>query len=134
MATETAIYSGAYSGKGNFTGKTAFGKKLFIHKTEMAGLGLKENELPKFPFYAIASLEKIGQLDANGNPAMKEDGTPVQVDRYQALSVFASKEALTQAFVDNATLSIDIKQAISSAATSAGLTQSAIDSLLAVSL
>ena len=135
MATETAIYSGTYSGKGNFTGATAFGKKLFIHKNQMAGLGLKENELPKFPFYAIASLEKIGQLDSNGNPAMKEDGvTPVQVDRYQALSVFGSKESLTQAFVDNATLSIDIKQAISSAATSAGLTQSAIDSLLAVSL
>ena len=130
-----AIHSGNFSANGNFSGYTAFGERLFIHKSQMAGLGLEAGALPLFPFYAIGDTKMIGQLDANGQPALKEDGvTPLQVPRLQALSIFSNEEKLTAAHVDNATLEIRIKGAISSAATSAGLTQSAIDSLLAVSL
>ena len=129
-----AIHSGNFSANGNFSGYTALGERLFIHKTQMSGLGLEAGALPKFPFYAIGATKMIGQLDSNGQAAVNADGTLVQVPRLQALSIFANKEALTSAHVDTATLDIEIKSAISGAATSAGLTQSAIDSLLAVSL
>ena len=129
-----AIHSGNFSANGNFSGYTALGERLFIHKTQMTGLGLEAGKLPSFPFYAIGDTKMIGQLDANGQAAVNADGSPVQVPRLQALSIFANKEALTSAHVDTATLDIEIKSAISGAATSAGLTQSAIDSLLAVSL
>ena len=128
------IHSGNYSANGNFSGYTAKGERLFIHKTQMNGLGLEAGALPKFPIYAIGDTKMIGQLDSNGQAAVNADGTLMQVPRLQALSIFANREALTIAHVDDATLDIEIKQAISSAATSAGLTQSAIDSLLAVSL
>lgn len=129
------IHSGNYSANGNFSGYTAKGERLFIHKTQMNGLGLEAGALPSFPFYAIGATKMIGQLDANGKPAFKEDGiTLVEVPRLQALSIFSNEEKLTAAHVDDATLDIRIKSAISGAATSAGLTQSAIDSLLAVSL
>lgn len=128
------IHSGNYSANGNFSGYTAKGERLFIHKTQMNGLGLEAGALPKFPFYAIGDTKMIGQLDANGQPAVNTDGTPVQVARLQALSIFSNEEKLTAAHVDDATLDIRIKSAISGAASSAGLTQSAIDSLLAVSL
>ena len=129
-----AIHSGNFSANGNFSGYTALGERLFIHKTQMGGLGLEAGALPSFPFYAIGDTKMIGQLDANGLAAVNADGSLVQVPRLQALSIFSNKEALTSAHVDTATLDIEIKQAISSAASSAGLTQSAIDSLLAVSL
>ena len=129
-----AIHSGNFSAKGNFTGYTALGEKLFIHKSQMNGLSWFKQDDVKFPFYAIGSVRQIGQLDENAQPKMNADGTAVLVDRLQALSVFATKEALTSAHVDTATLDIEIKQAVSSQAKSAGLTQQAIDSLLSVAI
>lgn len=130
-----AIHSGNFSkGKGNFTGYTALGERLFIHKNQMNGLGWSTNEDVKFPFYAIGAIKQIGQLDENGKPAINTDGTPVLNDRLQALSVFLSKEALTSAHVDTATLDIEIKQAVTAQAKSAGLTESAIQSLLSVAI
>ena len=130
-----AIHSGNFStGKGNFTGYTALGERLFIHKNQMAGLNWTKQEDLKFPFYAIGAVKQIGQLDENGQPKVNADGTPVLVDRLQALSVFATKDALTSAHVDTATLDIEIKQAVTAQAKSAGLTESAINSLLSVAI
>ena len=129
-----AIHSGNFSAKGNFTGYTALGEKLFIHKSQMNGLGWSKQDDVKFPFYAIGSVRQIGQLDENAQPKMNADGTAVLVDRLQALSVFATKEALTSAHVDTATLDIEIKQAVTSQAKSAGLTDAAINSLLSVAI
>lgn len=129
-----AIHSGNFSAKGNFTGYTALGEKLFIHKSQMNGLGWSKQDDVKFPFYAIGTVRQIGQLDENAQPKMNADGTAVLVDRLQALSVFATKEALTSAHVDTATLDIEIKQAVTSQAKSAGLTDSAINSLLSVAI
>lgn len=129
-----AIHSGNFSGKGNFTGYTALGERLFIHKSQMNGLGWTKAEDIKFPFYAIGAVKQIGQLDENAKPMVNPDGTPVLVDRLQALSVFPNKEALTSAHVDTATLDIEIKQAVTAQAKSAGLTDSAINSLLSVAI
>ena len=129
-----AIHSGNFSKKGNFTGYTALGEKLFIHNSQMNGLGWAKQEDVKFPFYAIGAVRQIGQLDENGQPKINPDGTAVLVDRLQALSVFATKDALTSAHVDTATLDIEIKQAVTSQAKSAGLTDAAINSLLSVAI
>jgi hypothetical protein len=125
-----SIHSGNFSANGNFSGYTALGERLFIHKTQMNGLGWSSNADVKFPFYAIGAIKLIGQLDANGQPAVNADGSPLQVERLQALSIFPTKEALTQAHVDTATLDIEIKSAIKQSASSAGLSEYAINSLL----
>lgn len=130
-----AIHSGNFSsGKGNFSGYTALGERIFIHKNQMNGLNWTKQDDVKFPFYAIGAVKQIGQLDENAQPKMNADGTPVLVDRLQALSVFATKDALTSAHVDTATLDIEIKQAVTAQAKSAGLTESAINSLLSVAI
>ena len=125
-----AIHSGNFSANGNFSGYTALGERLFIHKTQMAGLSWTKTEDVKFPFYAIGATKLIGQLDANGKPAVNDDGTPVQVERLQALSIFPNKESLTAAHVDTATLDIEIKSAIKQSATAAGLSETAVSTLL----
>ena len=129
-----AIHSGTFSAKGNFTGYTALGEQLFIHKSQMNSLGWTKQEDVKFPFYAIGGVKMIGELDASGKPAVNADGSLVQKPRLQALSVFGDKTSLTQAHVDTATLDIEIKQAVSAQAKSAGLTESAIESLLSVAI
>ena len=125
-----SITSGSFSGRGNFTGYTALGERLFIHKSQMAGLNLEEGKLPTFPFYAIGDTKMIGQLDANGATALNADGTPVQVARLQALSIFGDKSSLTAAHVDTATLDIEIAAAIKSSATAAGLSEAQVLALL----
>ena len=130
-----AIHSGNFSsGKGNFSGYTALGERIFIHKNQMNGLNWTKQDDVKFPFYAIGAVKQIGQLDENAQPKMNADGSAVLVDRLQALSVFATKDALTSAHVDTATLDIEIKQAVTAQAKSAGLTESAINSLLSVAI
>jgi hypothetical protein len=125
-----SIHSGNFSQAGNFTGYTALGESVFIHKAQMNSLGWKENAEVKFPFYAIGGIKLIGQLDANGNPAVNADGTPVQRERVQAFSVFPTKDAMISAHVDTATLDIEVKSAIKQSATSAGLSEQAVNSLL----
>jgi hypothetical protein len=125
-----SIHSGNFSANGNFSGYTALGERLFIHKTQMAGLGWASQEQVKFPFYAIGAEKMIGQLDADRNPLKNADGTLVQVARLQALSIFPNKEALTSAHVDTATLDIEIKSAIKASASAAGLSEESISSLV----
>jgi hypothetical protein len=125
-----AIRSGNFSKAGNFTGYTAFGERIFIGKAQMAGLNLEEGVLPTFPFYIIGDTKMINPYDAEGKPQLNADGTLVSTPRLQALSVFATEAAITEAHVDVATLDIKIKAAIKTSATAAGLTETAINSLL----
>ena len=127
-----SIVSGNFSANGNFSGYTALGERLFIHKTQMNSLGFsKESDKPvSFPFYAIGATKQIGQLDENGKAKVNVDGTPLTVDRLQALSIFGSKESLTNAHVDTATLDIEIASAIKSQASAKGLSETAINKLM----
>lgn len=127
-----SIVSGNFSANGNFSGYTALGERLFIHKTQMNSLGFsKESDKPvSFPFYAIGTVKQIGQLDENGKVKVNAEGTPVTVDRLQALSIFGTKEALTNAHVDTATLDIEIASAIKSQASAKGLSETAINKLM----
>jgi hypothetical protein len=125
-----AINSGSFSKAGNFTAYTAIGEKIFIGKAQMAGLNLEEGAMPTFPFYIIGANKTINPYDAEGKPQLNADGTLVETQRLSALSVFATKDAITAAHVDTACLNIEIKAAISTRATAAGLNEQAIASLL----
>ena len=120
-----AIHSGNFSANGNFSGYTALGERLFIHKTQMAGLGWTKESDVKFPFYAIGAEREINTRDASG--AISD----VKAMRLQALSIFTTKEALTSAHVDTAVLDVEIKSAIKQTATNAGLSESEVASILA---
>ena len=125
-----AITSGQFTAKGNFTGYTAKGERLHIHKAQMDSLGVTKKEDLKFPFYAIGENKKIGQLDENGAPKVDANNNPVLVDRLTATSVFASKEAIINAHVEDATLNMEITQSIKAKATTAGLTEADVKALL----
>ena len=125
------INNGSFTKAGNFSGYTALGERVHIFGRQMNGLGwstdadLKDN----LPFYCIATVKDIEELDADGK------STGVVVDkRLTALSVFKTREAIKQAHADSAFLDIEIKQEIQEKASEAGLTASAIEQLLAVSI
>lgn len=138
MAQELRVKSGVWSAKGNFTAKTAYGKSFFIHKNQMAELGYAPNDTVKFPFYAVVDSTMIGQLDQDGNPAIGEDGKPVQVTRESALSVFASLEELQACAIEERTIGADIEiavqQHVRAKVSTANLSEQALDSILANSL
>ncbi len=117
-----AITSGNFSSNGNFSGYTALGERLFIHKSQMTALGWTKAEDVKFPFYAIGGTREFNKLDENQQPVLK-DGVPVMFDRLQALSVYPKISDLQGAHVDVATLDISIAGAIKTAITAAGLSE-----------
>jgi hypothetical protein len=128
------IVGGTFSKKGNFTASTAKGKKVFVSGSLMKSIGITTDEEVK-PFYLIADNVMINQLekepDENGvqQPILNADGTPLQVPRFTALSVYKTKDELVEAYVEEATLDFDIAKAIKEHATSAGLTEKQIEEL-----
>ena len=124
-----AIASGKFTENGNFTGYTATGERVHVHKAQMASLKWEKNEQVKFPFFAIGTVKQIGQLGEDGKPKTNLDGSPVLVDRLTATSVFAEKQALVNARVDDLTLDIEITQAVKASAEKAGLTEKELSSL-----
>jgi hypothetical protein len=125
-----AITSGKFTGAGNFTGYTALGERVHVHKAQMASLKWAKDEEVKFPFYAIGEVKKIGQLNEDNSPKTNEDGSPVLVDRLTATSVFSAKQGLIEARVDAMTLDIDITKSVKEAATKAGLTEKELSALV----
>ena len=126
MNKNYVINNGSFTANGNFSGYTALGERVHIFGRQMQALGWSKQDDVKFPFYAIGGIKQISKTDENGKPVLS--------DRLQAFSVFPTKEALTNAHVDTATLDIEIKQAVTAQAKSAGLTESAIESLLSVAI
>jgi len=144
MAQELRVKSGVWSAKGNFTAKTAYGQTFFIHRNQMAELGYENkqdesgkwsNPTVKFPFYAVVDTTMIGQLDKDGNPAVGEDGKPVQVARISALSVFKDLEELKACAIEERTIGADIEiavqQHVRSKVSTSGLSESALNNILA---
>jgi hypothetical protein len=127
-----AVHSGSWSKKGNFTGKNAIGKKVFVSATNMASLGFKEGDIIK-PFYAIVDDVQIGQfaLDATGLPVLDEKGQPVilrdnqtgeaiTTTRFEAVSVYSTKQALLDAQADDASLDAEVEAVRNNAVASVG--------------
>lgn len=123
------INNGSFTANGNFSGYTALGERVHIHKRQMEALGWAKQEDVKFPFFTIGTVKQIGQLDANGKPLVNADGTPATADRLTALSAFKTREEIKQAHADAALLDIEIAQEIRTQASTAGLSEQAINAL-----
>jgi hypothetical protein len=123
------INNGAFTGNGNFSGYTALGVRVHLHKRQMSALGWEQTADVQFPFFCIAETKLIGSLDASGNPVVDKEGVEVKSERLTALSAFKTKNEITQAHADSALLDIEIAQTIKTQATSAGLSESAIATL-----
>jgi hypothetical protein len=123
MNKNYVINNGDFTKNGNFSGYTALGDRVHLHKRQMDSLGWKTIADVKFPFYTIATIKEIGQLDVNGKPAMNEQGLPITSERLTALSAFKTREEIKQAHADASLLDVEIMQEIKSQATTAGLTE-----------
>ncbi len=127
-----AIQSGNFTQNGNFSGYTAKGERVFIHKNQMESSGWKTKEDVKFPFFAIGAIKQIGQLKEDGTPKTKEDGSAVLVDRLQAMSVYKDQASLVAAHVAEATLNVAIAKEVATTAKASGLTEAQVNELLAL--
>jgi hypothetical protein len=123
------INNGAFTASGNFSGYTALGVRVHLHKRQMESLEWTKNEDIKFPFFCIAETKLIGALDNAGKPVVDANGVETKSERLTALSAFKTKAEITQAHADSALLDVEIAQAIQTQATSAGLSESAIATL-----
>jgi hypothetical protein len=123
------INNGAFTANGNFSGYTALGVRVHLHKRQMSALGWESTSDVQFPFFCIAETNQLGSLDATGNPVVDSNGVEIKSDRLTALSAFKTKGEITQAHADSALLDIEIAQTIKTQATSAGLSESAINTL-----
>lgn len=129
-----AITAGNFTTNGNFSGYTALGERVFVHKRQMESQKWTKNEDVKYPFYAIGEQREFNEMDENNEPKKNDKGELVKFKRLSALSVFPTKEALINAHVEVATLDIGVKGAISAQAKSAGLTDDAVKALLEVAI
>lgn len=130
LAIVSGNFSSGENSQGNFTGYTALGKRVFIFKRQMNSLGFSSDSDIKFPFYAVVTEKKIGQLDANRQPVLDDAGNPVTTSRLQATALFTTKDAIVNACVEESTLDAEIKDSIAKHASSKGLSQSVVESLV----
>lgn len=124
------VIGGNFSAKGNFSAYDDENERFFVSKRMMDSQGWLKDSDVVFPFWAKTKVKTIGQLDASGEPLLKEDGTPVTVERPQITAIFKTREELIANCVDKASLPIDIQRAIRDRATTAGLDQKSVDALV----
>ena len=130
MNKNYVINNGSFTANGNFSGYTALGDRVHFHKRQMESLSWTKNEDVKFPFYSIATMKSIGQLDTTGKPVVDAvTGLPITADRLTALSAFKTRDEIKQAHADASLLDIEIAQEIRSQASTAGLTDDVLKQL-----
>ena len=118
------INNGAFTANGNFSGYTALGVRVHLHKRQMESLAWTKNEEITFPFFCIAETKQIGALNADGTAVVDKDGVEVKSERLTALSAFKTK-----AHADSKLLDVEIAQAIHTQAKASGLSDSALATL-----
>ena len=123
------INNGAFTANGNFSGYTALGVRVHMHKRHMNALGWENTTDVVFPFFGIAETKQIGALNADGSAVVDANGVEIKSDRLTALSAFKTKGEITQAHADSSLLDVEIQQAIRTQASSAGLSENAINTL-----
>lgn len=123
------INNGAFTANGNFSGYTALGVRVHLHKRQMEALEWNTNADIKFPFFCIAETKQIGSLNADGSDVVDANGVKITSDRLTALSAFKSKDGIIQAHADSKLLDVEITQAIETQAKASGLSDSAIATL-----
>ena len=123
------INNGAFTANGNFSGYTALGVRVHLHKRQMEALEWTTNADIKFPFFCIAEEKLIGSLNTNGEAVTDSNGVEIKTPRLTALSAFKTKNEITQAHADSSLLDVEIQQAIQTQAKASGLSDSAIATL-----
>ena len=123
------INNGAFTANGNFSGYTALGVRVHLHKRQMNALGWNTTEDVTLPFFCIAEEKQIGSLNANGEPVVDSNGVEITSPRLTALSAFKTKAEITQAHADSSLLDVEIAQAIQTQAKASGLSESALSAL-----
>ena len=123
------INNGAFTANGNFSGYTALGVRVHLHKRQMSALGWEQTADVNFPFFCIAETKQIGALNADGTAVVDKDGVEVKSERLTALSAFKTKAEITQAHADSKLLDVEIAQAIHTQAKASGLSDSALATL-----
>lgn len=129
MNKNYVINNGSFTANGNFSGYTALGERVHLHKRQMEALEWKANADVKFPFYVIATIKQIGQLGADGKAVLDANGLPLTSDRLTALSAFKTRDEIKQAHADAALLDVEIAQEIKTQASSAGLSEATVQAL-----
>ena len=123
------INNGSFTANGNFSGYTALGVRVHLHKRQLNALGWETTADVVLPFFCIAEEKLIGSLDTAGNPVVDADGVEIKTPRLTALSAFKTKAEITQAHADSSLLDVEIAQAIQTQAKASGLSESAINTL-----
>jgi hypothetical protein len=123
------INNGAFTANGNFSGYTALGVRVHLHKRQMESLEWKANADITFPFFCIAETKQIGALNADGSAVVDANGVEIKSERLTALSAFKTKAEITQAHADSKLLDVEIAQAIQTQAKASGLSDSALSAL-----
>jgi hypothetical protein len=123
------INNGSFTAAGNFSGYTALGERVHIYARQMDSLGWTTNEDVKdnLPFFCIGALKEINNIDANGAVISTDQ-------RLTALSVFKTRQDITNAHTESAFLDVEIKKSIAEEASKVGLSETAIESLLSNSI
>ena len=123
------INNGSFTANGNFSGYTALGIRVHLHKRQMEALGWNAQADVVLPFFCIAETKEIGSLDASGNAVVDSNGVEIKSERLTALSAFKTKAEITQAHADSSLLDVEIAQAIQTQAKASGLSDSALATL-----
>lgn len=122
------ILSGKFTGKQNFSGYSSLGQRVHIFGLQMNAIGITTDADVKFPFYCVAEVKEINEVDANMAP------TGVTHERLTALSVFKTRAELINAHVDAGLIDAEIASAIGTGASALGLTQESIGKLMNASV
>lgn len=128
----TTILSGNFStgdgAVGNFSGYNSSGKRIFIFKAQMEGLGMETTAKLKFPFFALMDTREIETRDDSG------ELSGVMVERVQATALFKTMDELITAKNSDAIIEIKSASALATEATSSGLNAEQINAILEVSI
>jgi hypothetical protein len=116
--------------KGNFTGYTALGERIFIHKNMVESVGIKTNDDFKKlgKLFAVVAEREFDVVDANNQ------ATGEKFSRTQALSIFTKIEEISDAVNADFKLQVTITKDRSAIAKSAELDDEIINKLITASL
>jgi hypothetical protein len=131
MANMIQILSGNFSksegSKGNFSGYDSEGVRIFIHKAQMEGFGMKTDADFK-PFYALVTEREIQTRDVDGQL------TDTLVKRLQATALFKTEAELYNAKNSSKRLELGAMLDLQKTATASGLTETQMHALLSASI
>lgn len=122
------LQSGAFTDKGNFTGYNAAGIRFHVPAKTIAAIGITPESVKTtpiaFPLYAIVVEREFNVLDESGEPTDKT------FKREQAGSVFATKDALIEAYNADKVVGLEAAASLAKTAVASGLTEAQLAALL----